>query len=85
MEKSVTFEVGVTFCTGQSFKRDHTDLGEAMQEYTTMLAVGIEPSLATEIDAKHIRMVTFIAYDALGEITQHITSPIFGCVDRSAA
>lgn len=83
--RSVTYEVGVTFCTGRSFKRDHDSLAEAMQEYTTMLSVAIDPSLATEVDAKHIRMVTFLAFDALGEVTQHITSPIFDCEDRAIA
>jgi hypothetical protein len=61
------------------------DLAEAMAEYTTMLSVAIDPSLATELDAKHIRMVTFLGFDELGQVTQHITSPIFECEDRATA
>jgi hypothetical protein len=85
MARSVTFEVGVTFCSGRSFKHDMDDLAEAMAEYTTMLSVAIDPSLATELDAKHIRMVTFLGFDELGQVTQHITSPIFECEDRATA
>ena len=85
MARSVTYEVGITFCTGRNFKRGHESLAEAMQDYTTMLAVGIDPSLATELDAKHIRLVTFLAFDELGEVTQHITSPVFECEDRAVA
>jgi hypothetical protein len=81
----VTFEVGITFCTGRNFKHGHDNLAEAMADYTAMLAVGIEPSLATELDASHIRMVTFLAFDELGEVTQHITSPIFECEDQAVA
>lgn len=82
---SVTYEVGITFCNGRSFAHGHETLADAMAEYATMLSVAIEPSLATEIDAKHIRTVAFLAFDELGQITKEIYSPVFDCEDRAPA
>jgi hypothetical protein len=84
-ERSKTYEVGVTFCDSRNFKHGFTDLGLAMQEYADMLAVGVDPSLATEPDAKHVRMVTFLGFDELGQVVHHIYSPIFECEDRQLA
>jgi hypothetical protein len=84
-ERSVTFEVGITFCSGRSFSHDHESLEEAMREYSTLLGAAIDPSLLTEPDAKHIRMLNLICRDAAGEITQEIYSPVFPCEDQTAA
>ena len=85
MTRSVTYEVGVTFCNDRSFAHEHTSLASATEEYSEMLAVAIDPSLLTSPDAKHIRMVTFLAKDELGIVTQHINSPVFECEDRVVA
>jgi len=84
MARSATYEVGVTFCNGRSFKHDHDKLHEAMQEYTQMLAVAVEPALLTVPDSKHVRMVTFIGFDELGEVTHHIDSGVFECADSQS-
>jgi len=83
--RSVTYEVGITLCSGSSFSRNHTSLEEAMDEYSTMLSCAIDPSLLTQLNPKHIRMVTLIGRDELGNITHHINSPVFGCEDRAVA
>jgi len=83
--RSVTFEVGITLCNGRNFKRGYDTLEEAMLDYTTMLQSAIDPTLLTEVDAKHIRLVTFLGFDELGQVSQHFTSPIFDCEDRIPA
>lgn len=85
MPRSVRFQVGVTFCSGRDFTHDHDSLAEATQEYSSMLAVAVEPSLLTVPGSKHVRMVTFLAFDEAGEVTQHVTTPVFECDDKSVA
>jgi hypothetical protein len=83
--RSVRYEVGVTFCNGRSFKSDHDKLHVAMKEYADMLAVGVEPALLTVPGSKHVRMVTFVAFDADDVVVHHINSPIFECADSITA
>ena len=86
MARSATYEVGVTYCNGRSFKSDHDKLHEAMKEYTMFLANAVEPALVHDYkpDAKHIRMVTFIGFDEAGEVTHHIDSGVFECADTQS-
>lgn len=76
---STNYEVVVTYCNDRNFKHGHENLGEAMEEYSWMMAVAIDPSLLTSPNSRHIQRVTFIGYDADGNITQHIYSPHFDC------
>lgn len=85
MSRSVTYEVGVTYCNDHSTKQDHDDKAEALREYTDLLAVALESAQLTEPGLKHIRLVTFIGFDERGQVVQHITSPIFECDDRVVA
>ena len=84
MSRAVSYEVGVTFCTGTSFAHDHLRVTDAAQEYATMLGVGVEPELMNDSD-RHVRMVTMIGRDEAGEIVSHISSPIFECDHRVVA
>ena len=85
MSRAVTYEVGITYCNDRNFTHSHTDLGEATQEYATMLGVALDPTLLHGDESKHVRMVTFLGFDELGQVVQHVNSPVFECDDRVAS
>jgi hypothetical protein len=78
------FEIGITYCDNVNFSHEHTTVKEATTEYTDLLRAAIEPD-AYPLNARHVRMVSMMIYDEIGNMTRHVDSGVFPCVHRPEA
>jgi hypothetical protein len=74
----VKYEVGITYCDKTNFVHGHDSASQACAEYAQMLAEALYPTPAIAA-ARHVRMVSLIAFDDMNEVVHHITTPVFEC------
>jgi len=75
------FHVAITYCDGSTdvLKHEGDDhLEQAVGEYTAMLKDAIDPR-SLYVRARHVRLVTLIAYDDNARPVHHIDSGLFPC------
>lgn len=74
------WQVGITTCHGRSFKVETDSMAEAMGHYSMYLGCAVDPNLLNPDGVLgHIRMVTLIGTDDLGEAVHHVSTPVFEC------
>jgi len=74
-----TFEIAITYCDGNVFVHKHDTAAEAVEEYAQMLVAGIVPELGQHPKARHVRLVTLIGRDELGDLIHNVDSGVFAC------
>jgi hypothetical protein len=80
-EFDMRYQVGVTFCDGNSLKHIHTNPNDATTEYGEMLAEALAPTAGAP-EARHVRLVSFFVVDEWDHVRRHIDSGVFPCKHR---
>ena len=84
MSAAVTYQIAITYCDGQVVLHEYVDdhrVRDATKEYADALAEAFQPSIALP-NARHIRMVTMLGFDAAHLPVHHIHSGLIECTHR---
>lgn len=80
-EFDMVYQVGITFCDGNSLKHVHQNPKDADFEYAEMLAEAVTPTAGAP-EARHVRMVSLIVVDQYDHVQSHVDSGVFPCKHR---
>ena len=73
------YSVETTFCNNQPLSHPHRSVMSAARQYAERLAQAIAPEQLLDPASKHIRFVSFFAYDDNNDVVQEVHTPAFPC------
>jgi hypothetical protein len=77
------YKIVTTFCDDIQMDSVFDLVEEATKDYANRVAEAIEPT-TTNPEARHIRLVEFLAIDDEGKDAQYTAAGPFACTDRPA-